>query len=115
MRTKNFTKDDILRAIYAKYGTLEELAVKLNTSKQNISAKLNRQSPKFLNELRSSGIIIYNEQFPKEIVSEALVTYQANRIMNLEKENKQLKEENSKLRVQSFSIINKKNKGAKVK
>ncbi|HAV56592.1 MAG TPA: hypothetical protein DCX45_03520 [Acinetobacter junii] len=113
MSVKNFTKDDILRAIYAKYGTLEELAIKLNTSKQNISAKLKRRSPKFLSELRTAGIIVYGDDQQKNIVSETLVTYQANRIMDLEKEVEKLKEENVKLRVGSVSLI--KNKGNKIK
>lgn len=114
MSVKYFTKDDILKAIYAKYGTLEELAVKLKTSKQNISAKLNRQSPKFLNELQSVGIVIYNKDESKTLIKDNVVVYQANRIMELEKENEQLKEENAKLRVHVVSNI-KKNKGASVK
>ena len=112
---KIFTKDEILKAIYDKFDSMEELSIKLGTSKQNISAKLRRLSTKFLNQLKSVGIVLpYKTENNISTVNESVVIYQANRIMELEKEIEKLKLENVKLRVQSVPL-NKNNKGAKIK
>ncbi len=58
MKQKKFTRDEILSAIYEKVGTLDELAKLIGGTKQNISDKIKRQSPKFLNQLRGIGINI---------------------------------------------------------
>jgi len=58
MATKKFTREEILEAIYEKFDTLEELAAKIGGTKQGISDKITRQSPKFLKLLKSVGIEI---------------------------------------------------------
>lgn len=58
MKEKKYTREEILTAIYEKFGTLEELAKALKSNKQNISDKINRQSPKFIRQLKSAGINI---------------------------------------------------------
>jgi len=58
MKNKKIDKDVLLEAIYKKFVTLDALADALDTSKQNISEKVKRQSPKFLKQLKDIGIQI---------------------------------------------------------
>jgi len=58
MKQKKYTRDEILSAIYEKFGNLEDLAKVIGGTKQNISDKIKRQSPKFINKLREIGINI---------------------------------------------------------
>lgn len=107
-------KDLILGEILKKYGSQKACAEALGITEQAFSHALSRLSNRFIARLRNIGIVVYDDDQNKNIISETLVTYQANRIMELEKENEQLKEENAKLRVHVVSNI-KKNKGASVK
>ena len=58
MKNKKIDKDVLLEAIYKNFVTLDALADELATSKQNISEKVKRQSPKFLRQLKDLGIQI---------------------------------------------------------
>ena len=109
-------KDAILGDILKKYGSQKECAKALGITEQAFSHALSRMSNRFIARLRNIGIIVYDDDQQNKVdsVNESVVIYQANRIMELEKEVEKLKLENVKLRVQSIPLI-KKDKGASLK
>jgi len=58
MKKKKFYKEDIIDAIIDKFGSVDELAKHLGTSRQNIYGKIDRQSRGFMKELKESGLVI---------------------------------------------------------
>jgi hypothetical protein len=96
MGIKKFTIRELLDAIHEKYETLDSLGEVLEISKQNISGKLRRQSPKFLNQLKSVGIVLPYKQEKNISSNESELQ---NIISKLVKENFELKEENVKLKI----------------
>ena len=64
---KKYKKNEINEAIKIKYGTLRAFASEIGIKEQNLGNKISQQSPKFLKQLRDSGIVLpgYNQP-PKE-------------------------------------------------
>lgn len=72
MSFDNLLNQDILEAIILKFGSVENLAEILNTSRQNIYNKINRKSTKFISELIRLGVTLPNKSSIK-IGSDVLV------------------------------------------
>ncbi|MDA3861437.1 MAG: hypothetical protein PF445_09440 [Melioribacteraceae bacterium] len=58
MKNKKYYKEDLIDAIIDKFGSVDELAKHLGTSRQNVYGKIDRQSRAFIKELLASGIVL---------------------------------------------------------
>ncbi|MBU0475285.1 MAG: hypothetical protein KKF62_14120 [Bacteroidetes bacterium] len=56
MKNKKYYKEDIVDAIVDKFGSVDDLAKHLGTSRQNIYGKIDRQSRAFIKELITAGV-----------------------------------------------------------
>jgi SOS-response transcriptional repressor LexA len=61
---KKFSRLEILNAIKTKYGTLRAFSDIIGDKEQNVSNKINRQSPGFMKILRNSGIFLPENDEP---------------------------------------------------
>lgn len=86
----------ILAEIIKKYGSQKACADALGMSESAFSISLKRKSKKFLLKLSTVGIVL--EENKPTIIKESVVTYQANKIMELEEKIKELEAENQSLR-----------------
>jgi IS30 family transposase len=94
---------------------ITKIATQLSVTRQTIDRWLTEN--KNLDKIYEAAARPFSEYIntnKTESVNESVVIYQANRIMELEKEVEKLKLENVKLRVQSIPLI-KKDKGASLK
>ena len=60
MKKKKYYKEDIIEAILDKFGSIDEYAKYLGTSRQNIYGKIDRQSRNFMKSLKDSGVLVNN-------------------------------------------------------
>ena len=93
----------ILAEIIRKYGSQKACADALGMSESAFSISLKRKSKKFLLKLSTVGIVL--EENKPTVIKESVVTYQANKIMELEERVKELEGELTSLRCSTSKDI----------
>jgi preprotein translocase subunit YajC len=58
MRKNKFAEKELRDAIIMAFGSIDEYAKKTNVARANIYQKIERQSSKFLKELKDNGVVI---------------------------------------------------------
>lgn len=58
LTSKKYTREEIIRAICEEFGSIENYAKQRKTTPQNIYQKTLYQTSKFMNQLKTDGVVI---------------------------------------------------------
>ena len=101
MSEKKYNKKEIIDAIVKVYESVEKYADHKGKKKQTIYGRIETQNPKFIKELEDDGVYIIKEVYSIERFNnlEKEVKELKDLVIQLTKDNSNLREENWRLRV----------------
>ena len=62
MEDSDLTPEIVRKAIFKRFGSIADCAIALNTTSSNLSQKIIKLTPKFIEQLRSNGVFFENDR-----------------------------------------------------